>query len=106
MAVSWNQQIKQTQELMKMTKKNHCLIARIRRAAKISLENLNQNLPEDQQINSNGLLLIAMVWALFGVMLMNSNSTTIPWLQPLGWVTMIMGALSMVASLLLSMDEK
>ncbi|SER39197.1 hypothetical protein SAMN02982919_02333 [Giesbergeria anulus] len=89
-----------------MTKKNHCLIARIRRAAKISLENLNQNLPEDQQINSNGLLLIAMVWALFGVMLVNSNSTTIPWLQPLGWVTMIMGALSMVASLLLSMDEK
>lgn len=91
---------------MRMTNKNHCLIARIRRAAKIGLDNLNQNLPEDQQLDPKGLLLIAMVWAVCGMILVNSNFTTIPWLQPMGWVAMIMGAASMVASLLLSTDEK
>lgn len=89
-----------------MTKKTNCLIARIRRAAQIGLDNLNQNLPEDQQIDSKGLLLIAMVWAVGGMILVNSNFTTIPWLQPMGWVAMIMGAVSMVASLLLSTGEK
>ena len=88
------------------TKKNHCMTARIRRAAKISLDNLNQNLPEDQQITPKVMMFIAMIWAVAGAILVNSKFTAIPWVPPLGWVVMIMGALAMIASLLLSMDEK
>lgn len=87
-------------------KKTHCVTARIRRVAKVSLENLNQNLPEDQQITPKGMMFIAMIWAVAGVILINSKFTAIPWFQPLGWMVMIMGALAMIASLLLSMDEK
>ena len=107
MAVSWNQQIKPHQGFIKMkAKKTHCVTARIRRVAKVSLENLNQNLPEDQQITPKGMMFIAMIWAVAGVILINSKFTAIPWFQPLGWMVMIMGALAMIASLLLSMDEK
>ncbi|SER39230.1 hypothetical protein SAMN02982919_02334 [Giesbergeria anulus] len=97
-----------------MTKKNHCPIAQICEAAKVSLDNLNQNLPPNQQITPKALLSIAMIWAMFGAGMVlvaigmvwaNAEIPAFLWIQHLGWLIVVAGTVSMIVSLLLLKKE-
>lgn len=56
-------------------------------------------------VSAAEMLAISMVWALVGVILVNTEFTLLPWLIPLGWLGIVVGSLGIAASLLASIHE-
>ena len=76
--------------------------------SKRHLDQFNQRFAQHSglSVSAAEMLMIAMVWALIGVMLVNAQWTLLPWLTLLGWLGILVGMLGIVASLLASIHEK
>lgn len=71
------------------------------------LDQFNRNFaPHGLSLSAMEMLMIAMVWALVGVLLVNTQHQALPWLVPLGWLVMLLGVVGIVVSLLASTHEE